>query len=160
MSDSDRLTQIREWASERAELAKASSAMAGLKSQFEHEMTRAQRHWVPEPERDALRARFNDAGTDRSAAESVLSDLTAAIEAAAMREQQQMAACGLTPADVVAKIEARGLHKLRLGEGGAIECVGGMPTDRRLVLALRHYADGVRGVLAERERVVVLVGGA
>ena len=75
------------------------------------------------------------------------------------REQQQMAFVWAETDHVVAKIEAGGAHRLRLGEGGSIECVGGVPSDGRLVLALQHCADQVRAILIERARVAVLVVG-
>jgi hypothetical protein len=160
MSENERWNQIRKQMKEKMEMASDPDPMADLRIMFEQELARADRHWVPATDRDALRSKFTEAGSDRVVAEGVIAELGSLIEAAIRREQQQMAASGLTPAHVVAKMEATGAHRLRLGEGGAIECVGGMPPDGRLVLALLHFADHVRAMLIERERVVTLVAGS
>ena len=133
-----------------------------VRSAFDQVLAHPDAKWVSATVMQDLRRSLGAAiqECDRPAAEAVIGTASEAIQVAAQRERSAMAASRFRSAtDLVAAIEREGGLRLRLGDGGAIECIGGYPADHGAVLALNHYADAVRGILSGRQQVVVLVPG-
>src|SRR5580698_6556592 len=90
-----------------AQPAKLSPLPSTLERDFDEVEREARRKFVPDPDRHAASQAFYAAARagDQARAQTAIDDLMELARAADLRERAQMAACGITPALAVARVE-------------------------------------------------------